>query len=218
MRRLPRSIPISREQGLDLARLLAHVRRFEDSQFVLRAVSPPLRLLRNLRLRFRHGRNSGRPTGSLRSRRTIAKLSSPSLPPRRRERCRARTTRRSGSSSRCTCWSRSSRWAISRWRRSWRPMLGSGGFLLIFAAVNAANARSAPHTNSRGWSSAAGAGACLTALGALVWQTSMTAPVKLWVLAAMLAVAVTIEGGYRLAQREIRLHEWPTHLSAPLAK
>jgi len=85
--------------------------------------------------------------------------------------------------------------------------LGSGGFLLIFAAVNAANARSAPHTNSRGWISVAGSVACLTALGALVWQTSMTAPAKLWVLAAMLALALAIEGAYRLTKREIRLHE-----------
>jgi amino acid transporter len=85
--------------------------------------------------------------------------------------------------------------------------LGSAGFLLIFAAVNAANARHAPHTHSRRWISAAGALACLLALGALVWQTAMTGPSKLWVLAAMLALAVLIEGTFRLAKREIRLHE-----------
>ncbi len=85
--------------------------------------------------------------------------------------------------------------------------LGSAGFLLIFAAVNTANAFHAPHTNSRGWISAAGAVACLAALGALVWQTARTAPSKLWVLAALVALAVMIEGGYRLAKREIRLHE-----------
>lgn len=85
--------------------------------------------------------------------------------------------------------------------------LGSAGFLLIFAAVNAANARHAAQTKSRGWISAAGAVACLAALGALVWQTAGTAPAKLWVLAAMVGLAVTIEGAYRLAKREIRLHE-----------
>jgi len=85
--------------------------------------------------------------------------------------------------------------------------LGSAGFLLIFAAVNAANARNATHTGSRGWVSTAGAVACLAALGALIWQTSVTAPAKLWGLAAMAALAVMIEGGYRLAEREIRLHE-----------
>jgi amino acid transporter len=85
--------------------------------------------------------------------------------------------------------------------------LGSAGLLLIFAAVNSANARLAPHTHSRGWISAAGAVACLLALGARVWQTGMNSPVKLWVLAAMLAMAVLIEGAFRLAKREIRLHE-----------
>jgi len=84
--------------------------------------------------------------------------------------------------------------------------LGSAGFLLIFAAVNSANARHAPHTHSHVWISAAGAVACLLAMGALVWQTVMTSPVKLWVLAAMLALAVLIEGSFRLAKREIRLH------------
>jgi amino acid transporter len=80
------------------------------------------------------------------------------------------------------------------------------GFLLIFAAVNTANARHAPHTHSRGWISAAGAVACLAALAALIWQTVMTGSAKLWVLAAMLALAVLIEGAYRLTKREINLH------------
>jgi amino acid transporter len=85
--------------------------------------------------------------------------------------------------------------------------MGSAGFLLIFAAVNTANALHAPMTNSRRWVSAAGAVACLAALAALIWQTMMSAPAQLWVLAAMVALAVLIEGSYRLAEREIRLHE-----------
>jgi amino acid transporter len=85
--------------------------------------------------------------------------------------------------------------------------MGSAGFLLIFAAVNTANALHAPRTNSRLWVSAAGAVACLAALAALIWQTVMTAPAQLWVLAAMVALAVLIEGSYRLTEREIRLHE-----------
>jgi hypothetical protein len=72
---------------------------------------------------------------------------------------------------------------------------------LIFAAVNTANVFQAPQTNSRGWISAAGAVACLAALGALVWQTTRTERSRLWVLAAL------VEGSYRLAKREIRLHE-----------
>lgn len=85
--------------------------------------------------------------------------------------------------------------------------LGSGGFLLIFAAVNVANARQASRTDSHGWISVIAAVACLAALGALVWQTATTAPAKLWILVAMIALAVLIEGGYRLARREIRLHD-----------
>jgi amino acid transporter len=85
--------------------------------------------------------------------------------------------------------------------------LGSAGFLVIFAAVNTANARHAAQTKSRRWMSAAGAAACLAALGALVWQTAHTGPARLWVLAVMVGLAVTIEGGYRLAKREIRLHD-----------
>lgn len=45
------------------------------------------------------------------------------------------------------------------------------------------------------------------ALAALIWQTARTEPAKLWVLAAMVGLAVAIEGAYRLAKREIRLHE-----------
>ncbi len=85
--------------------------------------------------------------------------------------------------------------------------LGSAGFLLIFAAVNTANVRHASQTNSHASISAAGAVACLAALAALIWQTARTGPSKLWVLAAMITLAVTIEGIYRLAKREIRLHE-----------
>jgi hypothetical protein len=82
--------------------------------------------------------------------------------------------------------------------------MGSAGFLAIFAAVNAGNALKASETGSRAWISALGAIACLTALAALIWQTAMTAPAKLVVLAAMLALAVAIEGGYRLARRAPR--------------
>jgi len=85
--------------------------------------------------------------------------------------------------------------------------LGSAGFLVIFAAVNTANAMRATHTGRRRWVSAAGAAACLAALSALVRQTAATAPGKLWVLAAMGAFAVTIEGSYRLAERELRIGE-----------
>jgi amino acid transporter len=85
--------------------------------------------------------------------------------------------------------------------------LGSAGFLLIFMAVNVANVRRAPETKSQRWISVTGAIACLAALGALVWQTATTAPAKLWVLGAMIALAVAIEGCYRLAKRELHIRD-----------
>ena len=85
--------------------------------------------------------------------------------------------------------------------------MGSAGFLLIFAVVNIANALHASQTNSRGWISVFGAVACLAALCALIWQTAITAPEKLWVLAAIAMLAVMIEGGYRFAKRNIRIRE-----------
>lgn len=84
--------------------------------------------------------------------------------------------------------------------------MGSAGFLLIFAAVNAANVVLAVETGSRRWLSAAGGAACLAALGALVWYSATQSPGDLWVLAAMVGLAFTIEGAYRLATgRELRV-------------
>lgn len=83
--------------------------------------------------------------------------------------------------------------------------LGSAGFLLVFAAVNIANATQSSRTRSRAWISIIGAVACLGALGALIWQTARTTPHDLWALAALVGLAVAIEGAFRLARREIQL-------------
>jgi amino acid transporter len=76
-------------------------------------------------------------------------------------------------------------------------MMGSAGFLLIFAAVNAANVRLHQETNSQYWISAIGAIVCMTAFGALVWRISESMPSKLWLLCIMLAAAFSIEAIYR---------------------
>lgn len=83
--------------------------------------------------------------------------------------------------------------------------MGSAGFLLIFAAVNAANARLHRETASHCWVSILGAAACLGALGALVWHTMQSNPGRLWALAAMVGLAVLIEAAYRLVGRELNL-------------
>jgi amino acid transporter len=84
--------------------------------------------------------------------------------------------------------------------------LGSAGFLLIFAAVNAANVRRAAETRSRAWISVIGGLACIVALGALIVETVRSSPAQLWVLVGLVGLAVGIEGAYRLGRREIRLH------------
>lgn len=76
--------------------------------------------------------------------------------------------------------------------------MGSAGFLLIFAAVNGANARLARETQSKQWLSLSGVVLCLGALGTLLWQTALTAPNRIWILVVMMAAAFTIELTFRL--------------------
>ena len=83
--------------------------------------------------------------------------------------------------------------------------MGSAGFLLIFAAVNAANVKLARQTGSQRWLSLIGVGLCLGALGSLIWHASTTAPQHLWILAGMIGLAVLIEGSFRLlTARQLR--------------
>lgn len=77
-------------------------------------------------------------------------------------------------------------------------MMGSAGFLLIFAAVNCANAVLAHDTKSRRSIPLIGAGLCLGALGSLIWQTAARAPEQLWFLAAMAGAAFSIEIMFRV--------------------
>jgi amino acid transporter len=79
--------------------------------------------------------------------------------------------------------------------------MGSSGFLLIFAAVNIANARLAATTSSRRWISILGATVCLSALATLVAQRATTAPKELLVLVVMVGLAFLIEIIYRRVTR-----------------
>ena len=76
--------------------------------------------------------------------------------------------------------------------------MGSAGFLLIFAAVNAANAVLAKKTNSHRSISILGVLLCLGALFSLIQYTLKTVPYHLWILLAMVMLAFLIEGTYRL--------------------
>jgi hypothetical protein len=84
--------------------------------------------------------------------------------------------------------------------------MGSAGFLLIFAAVNAANVRLAEATGSRRWLSLLGVVLCLSALGSLLWETEGRSPRQLLIPVAMVALAFSIEAAYRLfTARSMRL-------------
>jgi amino acid transporter len=84
--------------------------------------------------------------------------------------------------------------------------LGSAGFLLVFAAVNAAGVRLAQEVGARWPICALGALACLGSLGALAWHVAATSPAQLGLLSALLVLAFAVEGAWRLATgREIRI-------------
>jgi len=76
--------------------------------------------------------------------------------------------------------------------------MGSVGFLLIFAAVNAANVRLADQTHSRRWISVVGAMLCLSALVCLLWQNALRSVHQLWIPFAMVGIAFLVEAGFRL--------------------
>jgi amino acid transporter len=76
--------------------------------------------------------------------------------------------------------------------------MGSAGFLLIFAAVNGANALLADNTQSKSWISLVGVGLCLGALGVLIWQTAISSPAQIWVLFVMAGSAFLIELTFRM--------------------
>jgi len=85
-------------------------------------------------------------------------------------------------------------------------MMGSAGFLFIFAAVNAANVTLADSTQSWRSLSLIGVGLCLGALGSLLWQTAHTSPGQLWFLFIMAGSAFLIETAFRVTTgRTLRL-------------
>jgi amino acid transporter len=75
--------------------------------------------------------------------------------------------------------------------------LGSGGFLIIFASVNGANLVNAEETGGHRGLATAGLILCLTAFGAMVWQTASDHPPRLWVLVGLFGGAFLLEGLYR---------------------
>ena len=75
--------------------------------------------------------------------------------------------------------------------------LGSAGFLIIFAMVNASNAKCARETNSRSWVSWIGAAACTAALAILLARVGLDDPYRLLVFTGMIGISFLIEIAYR---------------------
>lgn len=71
--------------------------------------------------------------------------------------------------------------------------MGSTAFLLVFAAVNYANYHLRAETGSSAPLAILGMVLCLVALGAVIYYTLTTAPLKILVLASMLALAFGVE-------------------------
>ncbi|WP_339613646.1 APC family permease [uncultured Parvibaculum sp.] len=76
--------------------------------------------------------------------------------------------------------------------------MGSTGFLLIFAAVNAAAFHLSARIGAVKWLPGLGVALCLGALAALLWQTGEKHPEQLWVLALLVGLAFLIEIAYRV--------------------
>lgn len=76
-------------------------------------------------------------------------------------------------------------------------LMGSAGFLIIFAAVNAANLRLSEKTQSLRVISFTGVATCFFALLTLVWYTLGNSPQSIIILACMLFSAFATEAVYR---------------------
>ena len=76
-------------------------------------------------------------------------------------------------------------------------VMGSAGFLLIFAAVNAANVKLYKETLSRRWISIIGVLACIVAFIVLLWQRALSYPSNLIILAIMIGFSFIIEIVYK---------------------
>jgi hypothetical protein len=76
-------------------------------------------------------------------------------------------------------------------------MMRSAGFIIVFAAVNAAGARLSGRTGGRRWVPLFGTADCLAAIALLVAQTILERPLKVLIPVSMLVDSFSIEVVYR---------------------
>lgn len=91
--------------------------------------------------------------------------------------------------------------------------MGSAGFLIIFAGVNASNWKIHKLTSSKKWMPFLGMVTCLFALFALVWQTIITSPFNILILLMLVGLSFAIERTYmKFTGRQIKPIIKPTDL------
>ncbi len=91
--------------------------------------------------------------------------------------------------------------------------MGSAGFLIIFAGVNASNWKIHELTSSKKWIPFLGMVTCLFALFALVWQTIITSPFNILILIMLVGLSFAIERTYmKFTGRQIKPIIKPTEL------
>jgi amino acid transporter len=79
-------------------------------------------------------------------------------------------------------------------------MIASGGFLLVFAATNAAATRLAAETGGNVWISGTAAVGCFAALATLLAETAQDNPLALWAFLGFVVFA----GGFELTYGKLR--------------
>ncbi len=81
-------------------------------------------------------------------------------------------------------------------------MMGSAGFLLIFAAVNGASFRLSDKIGSSRTISAIAVFLCLSALASLIWLTIRNTPTHIFFLAGMIGLSIAFEYVYRITRKK----------------
>jgi amino acid transporter len=85
-------------------------------------------------------------------------------------------------------------------------IMGSAGFLIIFAAVNAANVKLSAETRGNRFISGLGFVACVGALAALIYHTAEGNAHALWIVLGMIVISFLFELGYpRISGRQLRV-------------
>jgi len=83
--------------------------------------------------------------------------------------------------------------------------MGSAGFLVVYAGVNAANFKLYRETKSNKWIPLAACLACIGALEVMIWYQLKYAPETVWVLVHMILASFALEFIYRgTVRRRIR--------------